>query len=125
MESIWMGIAPNATSTRVLAMAGPNDTFLKARLLRSPAHPRAMASLLEAIALWQGKTIRAALSADDTHGGFASTFFQETFADAATPLYTLDWIPGPARVRRAVRRDITGMGDFADLRRLLIEEVAR
>ena len=125
MESIWMGIAPNATSTRVLAMAGPNDTFLKARLLRSPAHPRALASLLEAIALWQGKPIRAALSADDAHGGFASTFFQETFADAATPLYTLDWIPGPARVRRAVRRDITGMGNFADLRRLLIDEVAR
>lgn len=125
MESIWMGIAPNATSTRVLAMAGTHDTFLKARLLRSPAHPRAMASLLEAIALWQGKPIRAALSADDTHGGFASTFFQETFRDVGTPLYTLDWIPGPARVRRAVRRDITGMGDFADLRRLLIEEVAR
>lgn len=125
MESIWMGIAPNAASTRVLAMAGPNDTFLKARLLRAPAHPRAIASLLEAIALWQGKPIRAALSADDAHGGFASTFFQETFGDAATPLYTLDWIPGPARVRRAVRRDITGMGDFADLRRLLIEEVAR
>lgn len=62
---------------------------------------------------------------DDTHGGFASTFFQETFGGAATPLYTVDWIPGPARVRRAVRRDITGMGDFADLRRLLIEEVAR
>jgi len=32
MESIWMGISPGATSTRVLAMAGPLDTFLKARL---------------------------------------------------------------------------------------------
>lgn len=125
MESIWMGIAPNATSTRVLAMAGAHDTFLKARLLRSPAHPRALASLLEAIALWQGKPIRAALSVDDKRDGFASTFVQETFGDAGGPLYTLDWIPGPARVRRAARRDITGMGDFADLRRLLIEEVAR
>jgi len=125
MESIWMGIAPNATSTRVLAMAGPHDTFLKARLLRTPSHRHALASLLEAIALWQGKPIRAALSADDTRDGFASTFFQETFNDAGTPLYTLDWIPGPARVRRAARRDITGMGDFADLRRLVIEEVAR
>jgi hypothetical protein len=125
MESIWMGIAPNATSTRVLAMAGAHDTFLKARLLRSPAHPRALASLLEAVALWQGKPIRAALSADDTRDGFVSSLFQEIASDAGAPLYTLDWIPGPARVRRAARRDIVGMGDFADLRRLLLEEVAR
>ena len=54
MESIWMAIAPDATSTKVLAMAGAQDTILKARLSRSPSHPRAMASLLEAIALWQG-----------------------------------------------------------------------
>ena len=43
MESIWMAIAPNATSTRVLAMAGAQDTILKARLSPSPVHPRAMA----------------------------------------------------------------------------------
>ena len=125
MESIWMGIAPNATSTRVLAMAGAHDTFLKARLLRSPAHPRAMSLLLEAVALWQGRPIRAALCADAKHGGSDSSLFHETFADGGAPLYTLDWIPARARGRRVARRDITGMGDFADLRRLLIEEVAR
>jgi hypothetical protein len=125
MESIWMAIAPNATSTRVLAMAGVHDTFLKARLLRSPAHPRAMSLLLEAIALWQGRSIRAALCADSKHGGSDSSLFQETFAEGGAPLYTLDWIPAPARARRAARRDITGMGAFGDLRQLLIEEVAR
>jgi hypothetical protein len=125
MESIWMGIAPNALNTRVIAMAGPHDTFLKARLLRSPAHPRAMPLLLEAIALWQGKTVRAALCADGRHGGSDTSFFQEAFTDGGGPLYSLDWIPAPAHVRRAARRDINGMGNFADLRRLLIEEVAR
>ena len=70
MESIWMGIAPEATSTRVLAMDGPHDTILKARLLQSPAHRRAMATLLEAIALWQGRPIRAALCADGRPGGW-------------------------------------------------------
>ena len=125
MESIWMAIAPNAASTRVLAMAGAHDTFLKARLLRSPAHPRALSSLLEAISLWQGRSIRAALCADAKHGGSDSSLFQETFADGGTPLYTLDWIPAPARARRGARRDITGMGAFGDLRQLLIEEVAR
>ena len=125
MESIWMGISPSATSTRVLAMAGPHDTILKARLSRSPAHPRAMATLLEAIALWQGRPIRAALCADARSGGSDSNLFRETFADVGGPLYTLDWIPALERGRRARRRDIAGMGEFADLRQLLIDEVAR
>lgn len=125
MESIWMGIAPNATSTRVLAMAGPQDTFLKARLSRSPAHPRAMATLLEAIALWQGRPIRAALCADSRPGGSDSSLFRETFTDVGGPLYTLEWIPALERGRRARHRDIKGMGEFADLRQLLIDEVAR
>jgi hypothetical protein len=125
MESIWMAVAPNATSTRVLAMAGTQDTILKARLSRSPAHPRAMTTLLEAIALWQGRPIRAALCADDRPGGSDSSLFRETFADVGGPLYTLDWIPALERGRRARRRDIAGMGEFADLRQLLIDEVAR
>ena len=125
MESIWMGIAPNATSTRVLAMAGPHDTILKARLSRSPAHPRAMATLLEAIALWQGRSIRAALCADAQPGGSDSSLLRETFSGVGGPLYTLDWIPAPERGRRARRRDISGMGEFADLRQLLIDEAAR
>jgi len=32
MESIWMGIAPGPTTTRVIAMAGPSDTIFKAQL---------------------------------------------------------------------------------------------
>ncbi len=125
MESIWMGIAPNEASTRVLAMAGTRDTILKARLLRSPAHPRAMATLIEAIALWQGLPIRAALCADAQPDGSGTSLYRETFTDVGGPLYTLDWIPAPGRGRRARHRDITGMGEFADLRKLLIDEVAR
>ena len=65
MDSIWMGIAPGRLSTRLLAMHGANETILKARLRRDPMHPRALATLLEAIALWQGAQVRAALAADD------------------------------------------------------------
>lgn len=126
MESIWMGIAPDARSTRVLAMAGPSETIMKARLLRAPSHPRAMATLLEAIALWQGSPIRAALCADDRHDGSDSTIYRAAFADGGGPLYSLDWIPASARGRRRSRhRDIGGMGEFGDLRQLLISEVAR
>jgi hypothetical protein len=125
MESIWMAIAPNTTSTRVLAMAGAQDTILKARLSRSPSHPRALASLLEAVALWQGVPIRAALCADERLGGSDTSLFRETFTDVGGPLYTLDWIPALDQARRAPRRDISGMGKFEDLRKLLIDQVAR
>ena len=125
MESIWMAIAPNATSTRVLAMAGAQDTILKARLSLSPSHPRAMASLIEAIALWQGQPIRAALCADARLDGSDTSIYRETFTDVGGPLYTLDWIPALEHGRRARRRDISGMGKFEDLRKLLIDEVAR
>ena len=68
MTDTWMAIAPEKHATRVIAMAGPSETILKARLLRSPAHPRAMATLLEAVALWQGTHVRAALCADEKDG---------------------------------------------------------
>jgi hypothetical protein len=124
MDSIWMGIAPSPTSTRVLAMDGVHDTFLKARLARSPTHRQALATLLEAIALWQGRRVRAALCVDDRHDGFDSTSFLETFPDVGNALYSVDWIPARGHDRRA-RRDISGMGRFADLRDLLLTEVAR
>ena len=47
MSSIWVGIAPGPTSTRVLAMHGASETILKARQRRAPAHPRALATLLD------------------------------------------------------------------------------
>ena len=68
MSTIWMGISPGPQSTRVIAMAGASETILKARLAREPAHPRAMATLLEAVALWQGTTVRAALCAAERDG---------------------------------------------------------
>jgi len=124
MDSIWMGISPGAQSTRVLAMAGASDTILKARLSRSPSHPRAMTTLLEAIALWQGLPVRAALCADAAPNGYETSLYRDAFPDTGGPLYRIDWVPAPgARRRRA--RDIGGMGAFADLRQLVLFEVAR
>lgn len=123
MSDIWMGILPEASGTRVLAMAGPSETILKARLSPQPSHPRAMATLLEAVALWQGHKVRAALGAADRDGVSDSSLYREAFADVGGPLYTLDWVP--ARHGRRRHRDIAGVGDFTDLRQLLLFEVAR
>lgn len=68
MRSIWMGISPGPSATRVIAMAGPGETILKARLSPQPAHPRALSTLLEAVALWQGTQVHAALCAGERDG---------------------------------------------------------
>ena len=123
MTDIWMAIAPEQHSTRVIAMAGPSETILKARLLPSPAHPRALATLLEAVALWQGTRVRAALCAAERDGASDTSLYREAFTDVGGPLYTLDWVPGPRERRR--HRDVRGVGAFADLRQLVLFEVAR
>jgi hypothetical protein len=123
MSDIWMGIAPEPQATRVIAMAGPSETILKARLRPAPAHPRAMATLLEAVALWQGRHVRAALCAAERDGASDSSLYREAFADVGGPLYTLDWVPACRERRR--HRDLPGVGAFGDLRQLLLFEVAR
>lgn len=61
MESIWMGIAQGTATTRVLAMAGPGETLLKGMLRGAPSHPRALPTLLEAVALARSPGPRCAL----------------------------------------------------------------
>jgi hypothetical protein len=115
-----MGISPGSRGTRVIAMAGPSDTIMKARLSREPSHPRALATLLEAIALWQGEKVHAALCAAERDGVSDSSLYRDAFLDFGGPLYTLEWISAGA-LGRPRRRDIGGVGDFADLRRLVAE----
>jgi len=121
MESIWVCIDPSPTETRVLALAGAGKTLLKARLCPAPRHARAPAALLEALALWQGAPIRAALCVDDP----AATSVLESFGGLeldGPPLYTVQCVH-----RRAYRRrdGLSGLGEFADLGQLLLFEVAR
>ena len=84
-------------------------------------------TLLEAIALWEGAPVRAALVVDDGSMSSPSTsLYRDTFAlfGEQTPLYRLEWVPQSGAARR--RRDgLTGLGDFADLERLLARTVAR
>lgn len=120
----WMAISPEPRGTRVVAMARSSETILKGRLLTEPAHPRAMATLLEAVALWQGQQVRAVLVAADKGGASDSSLFRAAFADFGGPLYSLDWLPASALARRR-DCDLSGVGDFGDLRELVVAEEAR
>src|SRR2546426_273081 len=108
MHTIWMGIDPRPDRTRILAMAGPDETLLKARLSPFPSSRAALPSLLEAIALWQGATVRAALVADGADGCSRERFARDAFGATGSALYTLDYV---SALRPPRRRDgIGGMG---------------
>ena len=123
MESIWMGIAPGKTTTRVLAMAGPGETILKARLAPDPLHRLALGTLLEAVALWQGQPVRAALCVGAEGPSCESNLYREALPDDGGALYSLSWVPTGVTRRRRPRLD--GLGSFRDLEHLVIQEVAR
>lgn len=124
-DAIWLGLSPGPCSTRIVAMRGPNETILKAHLSLRPSSGRAVTTLFEAIALWEGAPVRAALVVDESSTSSSpTTLYRDLFAvfGESTPLYQLEWIPRAVRRRR---NGLTGLGDFGDLERLLARSVAR
>ena len=100
-------------STRLLVRSG-DDEVLKA-ILPTPSaspHPRALPTLLEAIALWHQAPVRAVLSAADPASWCRHGLVDDLWACVDTVHYTVE-LRAPARPRQR----ITGLGRFADLRR--------
>jgi hypothetical protein len=119
MKNVSVMVAPGETATRILVMQTSDtsrDAILKARLLAEPAHPRALQWMLEAISLWQGEPVRAALCAGSPSRTCVTRFSQDWFTDFGNALYRLELVD-PAR--RRVNRDAVGaLGDFEDLKRV-------
>jgi hypothetical protein len=110
MQRIWVALAPSRTETRVIATHGSGDTLLKARLSTQPKHPRALSTLLDGIALWEGRKVHAALTVDEREPFFERILWGSFFVGEDTPLFELDVVP---RAAFSQRRRIVGMGDFA------------
>lgn len=83
-----MAITSSPQSTRILATHGRRKPLMQARLRSLPHHPRALPTLLEALALWQGHQVHAVLAVDAESPMWTST--QLELVGAHTPLYTLD-----------------------------------
>ena len=128
MESIWVGLWPNTRVTQVVAMRGASETILKARLSLRPSSIRAVTTLFEAIALWEGRPVRAVLVADESSpSSCPTTLYRDTFAilGERTALYDFEWASHVPDRRRRRRDALGGMGNFAGLERLLVHTVAR
>lgn len=124
-DAIWLGLCPSPRSTRVVAMRGPSETILKAHLSLRPSSGRAPTALFEALALWEGAPVRAALVVDESStSSCPTTLYRDLFEvfGESTPLYQLEWVPRAVPRRR---NGLTGLGDFGDLERLLTRCIAR
>ncbi len=118
MSETWMAIRPGERGARILAVKPGGQTLLKARLTSSPAHPKALGALCEALALWQGHTVRAVLIAGRQAGMCDTSLFRACFADfGRLPLYELSYTSSERREVMPRGRD--ALGGFADLRQLL------
>jgi hypothetical protein len=60
MQTLWMGVRPGPTLTRLLVQDGPIP-ILKARLPEAPHHPRTLETLAEGVAPWYGRPLCATL----------------------------------------------------------------
>ena len=116
MTALWVGIDPHPTETRSLAMSGPSEMVLKARLRPHPQHPRAAATFLEALRLCQGTAVRAAWCADASPPLFdTGSWMDALLLGTGVPLYEVPLVPR----RRRRRRDGLGLGDLRELAQLV------
>jgi hypothetical protein len=67
MEHSWhCALHVTQHHAKLLLTAADGDDLLKARLNRTPSHPRALLTVLEGLSLWSGQTLCVALSVDDS-----------------------------------------------------------
>lgn len=125
---IWMGIVPGREWTRVLVQDGAKKTLLKARMPVEPQHPRALEVLCEAIALWCGKPVSAALDVDAVSRFCDPKRWGDSVAElhaSGAPLYEIRLVEGNAHRVRRERDGLDDLGDFRDVRQLVLFEVAK
>jgi hypothetical protein len=118
MSSLWLSIEPTIPFTRLLLSQPSVGTALKARLSPSPAHPRAVAMLLEALAAWYGLPLCAVLDADGEDVQRHPERWARFLGDIDSPQISVEWMCTSEHVHQR-DRFLGPMGDFQHARRLL------
>lgn len=106
-------ITATATETRILVQDATGDRLL-ARLppLAAIAHPRAIPSLLESLALCSGAMVPTVLYVDERSDWQRSGLCETLGFGLETPFFEVEVVPLEHRQRRSAKR-LTGLGSFA------------
>ncbi len=113
MIRAWTGaLRVTARQASLLIEDEQSGDVMKARLPISPAHPRALLTLLEGVALWRGQPMHIALSAAELSAPWlGSGLFGDELWPGESPLVRFSVaVPG-------ARKRLAGLGDFRALRR--------
>jgi len=102
-------------AVKLLVKDAKGKDLLKARLPLPPAHPRAVVTLLEGLALWSRPPLCTAIAVDDAvTPGQGDAVFGDMLVPDFGPLVQWDWVEPSSSSQR-----LTGVDDFTELRRLL------
>jgi len=118
MSSLWLSIEPLPSMTRLLLSESSGGPALKARLPATPAQPRAVAMLLEALVAWYGEPLCAVLDADAEDVQRNPQRWAAILGDLQSPQIEVEWV-SPLSVPAVDRRLLGDMGDYRRARRLI------
>lgn len=114
---LWMSIEPRPSEVRLMLSEPSKGTSLKALLPTPPAHPRALAMLLEALSAWYRLPLHAVLDADAPDVQRHPERWTNLVFDLPGLDVQVEWV---ARLKsRGRNRFLEKMGDFAGARRLV------
>src|SRR5579872_1069159 len=98
-QPLWMTIEPGAEET-LLALSDPGrGPVLRARLPQIPAQPRALATLLESLAAWHGRSLCAVLDADAEDVRRHGDRWARLLGDLDGAHISVEWSSRPATAR--------------------------
>ena len=112
MSVFAMRMVPKAGRLLMVGTGWDGETLLKARLSTHPAHPRALLTVLEGLALWSGRRLPAALAAAGPSASSIEALLPDGL-DWDSPLVQIHLV---SRHRRRSRLD--GVGDLRDASQL-------
>jgi hypothetical protein len=109
----WKTVLRVTRLEALLLVTGESGDLVKARLPLSPKHPRALVTLLEGLALWDGEPLRVAVSVGESSADWiGSGLFGDELFPAESQLVQFHVEHHGCRARR-----LRGVADFRPLRR--------
>ena len=120
MERITVTMQPLPRETRLLVMAGRHEVMRAILGPTTASHPRAVATLLEGLALWHQQALSVVLCADASASSSATRRIDDLGFGVRTVHHDVE-VAFHAHPRRG--RRIHAFGNFGDLRQQCLEGV--